>query len=236
MKKILTDEDLQQYAGDGFWNFVQAVIFADPFAGRTAIKDIKEIIFHIPTVLFWDKMKRYLLGTFSCFDHQVKMAAKFNHDNEKYTDFVKKQVHLINTIDDDKKIDYFASLTRCFLMTSLSEDLFFKLSKFIIICTPGELQFLKDIPRTYRHKNTAIISSLYQYGLFVQGNQYDHDDIMYELSDFGKALKQNSLNFDDGLGGDTRITLYDAISPLNIHEAMSDEMVEKMLDEVYNDE
>ena len=229
LSKILSNDDLQTYAGDAFWNLIQAVVTSDPFAEIAAIKDVKDIIFHIPTILFWDKMKRYLLGTFSCFEDQVKMAAKFNEDNHKYTDFVKKQIHLINEIDDDKKIDYFAALTRCFLMTSLNEDLFFKLSKFIIICTPDELEFLKDIPLTYDSKNTAIISSLYQYGLFVQGN-YKNGDVVYVLSDFGKALKQNSLNFDDGLDGNNRITSYEEIEPLNLPEPMSESEIDKMFE------
>lgn len=236
MKKILTDEDLQKYTGDSFWNLIQAVILADPLAGAATVKDVKEIIFHIPTVLFWDKMKRYLLGTFSCFDEQIKMAEKFNHDSNRYTVFIKKQIHLINAIDDDKKIDYFSSLTRCFLMTSLDENLFFKLSKFIVICTSDELQFIEDISYTYKHKNTAIISSLYQYGLFIQGNHYDQGDVMYELSDFGRALKQNSLNFDDGLKGDNRITSFEMISPLNFMERVDDEEFAAELEEWFKDD
>ncbi len=68
LRTILSDKDLQQYTGDGFWNLIQAVVLSDPFSGIAAGKDIKELIFHIPTILFWDKMKRYLLGTFSCWE------------------------------------------------------------------------------------------------------------------------------------------------------------------------
>lgn len=91
LRTILSDEDLQQYAGDGFWNLIQAVVLSDPFAGIYAGKDIKELIFHIPTILFWDKMKRYLLGTFSCFEDQVKMAQKFCHNDDRYNNFVKNK-------------------------------------------------------------------------------------------------------------------------------------------------
>ena len=125
LKTILSDEDLQQYSGEGFWNLIQAVVLSDPFTGTLALNNIRELIFHIPTILFWDKMKRYLLGTFSCFEDQVRMAEKFNNDNNSYTAFVKKQIHLINEIDDDQKVDYFAALTRCFLLTQLEEGLFF---------------------------------------------------------------------------------------------------------------
>lgn len=219
LKTILSDEDLQQYSGEGFWNLIQAVVLSDPFAGTVALNNIRELIFHIPTILFWDKMKRYLLGTFSCFEDQVRMAEKFNNDNNNYTAFVKKQIHLINEIDDDQKVDYFAALTRCFLLTQLEEGLFFKLSKFIITCTPNELQFLSSVPFTYQINNNAMVSSLYQYGLFTQ--EEVTDGAIYVLSDFAKALKQNSLNFSERLYGEHRIVSYEEISPLSIAEPMT---------------
>lgn len=40
----------------------------------------------------------------------------------------------------------------------------------------------------------------------------------YILSDFAKALKDNSLNFNEGLDGRNRILTYDQISPLSIAE------------------
>ena len=228
-RAILSDKDLRQYAGDGFWNLIQAVVFSDPSSAIVAGKNIKQLFFHMPTVLFWDKMKRYLMGTFSCFEDQVKLAEKFHHDNNKYNNFVKRQIHLINEIDDDKKVDYFASLTRCFLLTDLKENLFFKLSKYIINCTPEELQFLFEIPFDYQSKNTIFVSSLYQYGLFVQKEM--PDGVIYILSDFGKALKQNSLNFNSELGDRDRIVSYEEMTPLNIAEPATAEDIEK----IFND-
>ena len=229
LRAILSNEDLQNYAGDSFWNLIQAVVFSDGFAGIAAGKNIKELIFHIPTILFWDKMKRYLMGSFRSFEEQVKMAGKFHNNNSKYNDFVKKQIHLINEIDDDKKVDYFASLTRCFLLTDLEENLFFKLSKYIMNCTPEELQFLSNISFDYESKNTVFVSSLYQYGLFVQKEM--PDGVVYVLSDFGKSLKQNSLNFNSGLNGRRRIVSYKEIAPLKITEPTTVEDIEKIFDD-----
>lgn len=215
---ILKNDDLQNYAGDGFWNLIQAVITEDPFSALAAGKDIKEIIFHMPTVLFWDKMKRFLTGTFHSFEDQIKMAQKFNEDNKEYAAFVKRQIHLINNLDDDMKIDYFSALTRCLLITDLNESLYFKLCKFLSICTPEELMFLKNCPNEYRGKNSAIISSLFQYGLFTQEDEKENGETLYKLSDFAKALKQNSLNYDIGLNGTQRIATYEQVAPLNLVE------------------
>lgn len=226
LRAILSYKDLQQYKEDGFWNLIQAVVLSDPFSGIAAGKDIKELIFHIPTILFWDKMKRYLFGTFSDFEEQVRLAVKLSHDNRKYNEFIKKLIHLINEIDDDKKVDYFALLTRCFLLTDLNQNLFFKLSKYIMNCTPEELQFLSEISFDYQSKNTAFVSSLYQYGLFVQDEK--QDGVVYILSDFGKALKQNSLNFDSELNGKSRIVSYEEVTPLPITEPATADDIERM--------
>lgn len=217
---LVHNEDLQKYAGDAFLNFIKAVTFNDVGAGVKTLDDVRKILVHIPTVLFWDKMKRYLYGTFRNFSDQIKLAEKFHDDNPKYQKFVKKQIQLINELDDDEKIDYFAQLTRSFLMTGLEEILFFKLTKFLNICTPYELAFLKSVDYNYSSTNNVIISSLYQYGLFVQ--KTDHkNNVRYALSDFAKSLKQNCLNFDDGIGGATRLVSYNQIAPLEIMEPMS---------------
>lgn len=217
---LVHDEDLQKYAGDAFLDFIKAVAFCDVGSGIKTADDVRKILFHIPTVLFWDKMKRYLYGTFRSFEDQLKLAAKFHDDNPKYKQFVKRQIHLINELDDDEKVDYFAQLTRSFLITGLEESLFFKLTKYLNICTPYELAFLKSVGYNYSFQNNVVISSLYQYGLFVQKSN-DEDDVKYVLSDFAKALKQNCLNFDDGVGSAPRLLSYSQIAPLDIMEPIT---------------
>ena len=61
---ILKDKDIQDYAGGAFWNLINAVLFKDKEAGVEGIANVKELIFNMPTALFWDKMERYLFGTF----------------------------------------------------------------------------------------------------------------------------------------------------------------------------
>ena len=88
---IVKNDDLRKYAGNAFWNLIQAVISKDPVSGTLAGKDVKQIVFHMPTVIFWNKIKRFLQGTYKDYEEQVKMASQFNNDNEKYAEFVKKQ-------------------------------------------------------------------------------------------------------------------------------------------------
>ena len=161
---ILKDKDIHEYAGDAFWGIIKAVSLGDVGALIDSGGDIKNLLFYTPTILFWDKMQRYMFGTFRDYAEQVKMAGKFSEDNKDYERFVKRQIHLINEIDDDKKVDYFAQLTRCYLLTEMDNALYYKLAKFLIMCTPEELDYIASFDYEGTTQLTAMVSSLYQYG------------------------------------------------------------------------
>ena len=61
---ILNDKDIQEYAGDAFWNIIKAVSLGGVGALLDTASDVKNLLFHAPTVLFWDKMQRYMFGHF----------------------------------------------------------------------------------------------------------------------------------------------------------------------------
>lgn len=81
---ILKDKDIHNYMGDTFWNIIKAVSLGDIGALLDSSIDIKNMLFHAPSVLFWDKMQRYMFGTFRNYAEQVKMAGKFNEENMDY--------------------------------------------------------------------------------------------------------------------------------------------------------
>lgn len=188
------------------------------------------MLFHAPSVLFWDKMQRYMFGTFRNYAEQVKMAGKFNEENMDYEKFVKRQIHLINEINDDKKVDYFAQLTRCYLLTEMENALYYKLARFLIMCTPEELDYIASFDYEETTNLTAMVSSLYQYGLFEQ-QERKNGGVDYVLSGFAKALKNNSLNFNEGISGRDRIVSYSQISPLSISEPMTWEDLDDVFSE-----
>ncbi len=224
---IMKDEDMQKYAGNPFWDLIEAALTKDPFAGVEAAKNIKELIFHAPTALFWSKMKQFLFGTFHSYEDQIKMAQKFNKNNEDYVAFVKRQIHLIDTLNDYMKVDYFATLTRCFLSTDLDSKQYFKLCNFLSTCTPEELAFIKSLSYNSRNANTVMISALYQYGLFTSDEDSETGKTYYILSGYAKAFKQNSLNYEDELREQERLCSYEQLDPLNLPESISlEEMAE----------
>lgn len=222
---ILKDKDIRRFEGDAFWNIIKAVSLGDVTALVDSSKNFESLLFHIPTVLFWDKMKRYMFGTFRNFEEQVKMASKFNEDNKDYEKFVKQQIYLIDEINDDRKVDYFSQLTRCYLLTEMESALYYKLAKFLIMCTPEELDFIESFGYENTTDLTAMVSSLYQYGLFEQKEKQD-GGVDYGLSGFAKALKYNSLNFNEETRKKEQILFYSQIEPLSISEPMTTEDVD----------
>lgn len=227
---ILKDKDIHEYAGDAFWGIIKAVSLGDVGALIDSGGDIKNLLFYTPTILFWDKMQRYMFGTFRNYAEQVKMAGKFNEENMDYEKFVKRQIHLINEINDDKKVDYFAQLTSCYLLTEMDNALYYKLAKFLIMCTPEELDYIASFDYEGTTQLTAMVSSLYQYGLFEQ-QEKQHGGVSYALSGFAKALKYNGLNFNEGTSGEKRIVSYSQIAPLSISEPMTWEDINNVVSE-----
>lgn len=232
LAEIIKNDDLREYTGDAFWNLVQAVISQDPMSGALAAKDVKQIIFHMPTVIFWNKMKRYFCGTFSDYSEQVKMASRFNDDNKNYVEFVKKQIYFIDKLDDEIKIDYFANLTRCLFLNEIEISLYFKLAQLISQCTPFELEYMRKMGIEEKQTNGAMVSSLYQYGLIDQAS--NEVEVYYVFSGYGKALKGNCLNY----GDETKCKVfvaYSDVEPLAIAEPALFKDFDNLFNESFED-
>ena len=157
-------------------------------------------------------MERFLRGVFRSFEDQIKMAERFDPRTDDYEKFTVKLVSILNQIDVDEKVDYYANLTRAFLLDLINAEVFFKLAKFLLQCTMDELLFLQGIDYNFTSPNTMMISALFQYGLIEQGESVNNER-RYKLSDFAKALKQNSLNFYSEMHGVKRIGSYDDMKP-----------------------
>ena len=65
-----------------------------------------------------------------------------------------------------KKLIILHQLTRCYLLTEMDNALYYKLAKFLIMCTPEELDYIASFDYEGTTQLTAMVSSLYQYGLF----------------------------------------------------------------------
>ena len=229
---ILKDEKLKELVECLFDKVIVAVATGDSSylcGDIESVKKVMNVIFNIPNMLYWDKMKRYLTGAYLGLDARVKLSERFLVDYDEYTEFVKKQMMLVNQINDERKIDYFASLTRCLLITKMDFALYYKLFNFIYSCTAEELDYLKNWDFSNRDKLNTYISCLYYQGLFKQ--VCDDDGVTYyKLSDFGIALKIDCLNFDEDLKV-KQITSYESISPIDISESIPNSEIDKLFED-----
>ena len=67
------------------------------------------------------------------------------------------------------------------------------LAQFIKQCTFYELEYMRETSVSKKQKNSAMVSSLYQYGPLNQESDDKEGD--YVFLGFGKALKGNCLNY-----------------------------------------
>ena len=68
LTETIHSKDLQENFRGNFWNLIQAIIFKDPEAAVESGLSSMQILFHMPTAMFWTKMERYLKGTFGKFE------------------------------------------------------------------------------------------------------------------------------------------------------------------------
>lgn len=106
-------ENLSQYMQTGLKELAKksALGLASAVTGFPVTGAIKFVL-GLPDRIFWGKMSLFLNGILKDSDIQIKLSEYFNKDNAGYEKYTKRLIHIINSIDDDKKIDYFADLTR----------------------------------------------------------------------------------------------------------------------------
>ncbi len=173
-------------------DFAAAVIKKDPQAYAEAVGDMAKLLWQVPNAIFWDKMRRFLMGTFSDYEYQVKMCEKFRDEDKRYTEFVKKQIQLIEKLDFDSKVDWFANLTRAFLLESINEKEYFKLSFALRMISEEDLTYLTEFYKMKDAGENNVLNSFYQHGLADKKTKPTSGSIVsqYHISPLGiKFLK-----------------------------------------------
>lgn len=233
--QILKDQDVQKTAKEDLTGLFVAAISGDPVSTAVAGKKVYDDARDLPALIFWDKVNRYFRGTFHSFEDQIKLASRFDKDSKNYERFVKKVILMIDQVEDDEKIDFYANLTTAFYLELVDADVFFKLAKFLLLLTYDELMFIRGCSEDFRSELTVMISSLYQFGLFDQV-QIEGNETRYVLSSFALSLKRNCLNFEEGVRGKERLGNYDELKPLMINRPATDAEVDQMIGVTYNAE
>lgn len=227
LSKLIKSDDIRNYAKNGVMDLIQAIFKGDVFQGLSAIKNFNDLIFNIPSILFWEKMQKFLLNTFGDYDFedQIKMIGKFEKSYCEYSEFVKTQMHIIDKINDDKKIEYCAKLTRSLLLNNIDLTSYYKLIQIMDTCTVDELEFLKSnkLERIEYNIRIYFLSTL---GLVKQ--EQEDADIYFVLTPLAKVLREYGLS--DNL---KNISIkYTDIDPPALSRAMTNTEIDEMINNV----
>lgn len=222
--EIIKNKNMQDYKDDAIWELIQYIFTGDVFSGISSIKNIKDMIFHAPTIIFWNKMQKFLLSTYRNFEEQVKMSSKFSKDNKKYQDFVLQMMETVDKLDDEIKVDYYSNITRSFFLELIDEDLFYKFRQILMSCNISELKYIDSKNKNSRFDYDIMTFSLKNYGLVDLKS--DHDSNYYQLTQLALKLKEHALNSDDNVKQKTTISEIEAPDDL---VPMTDAEVEDML-------
>lgn len=196
---VIKDKDIQSLAVEGAENLFIGIATKDTTSFSTVAKDIREIVLSIPNVIFADKMYRFLTKAFSDYEQQVMFASKFEKDAPKYNDTVKKIVQIIDKIDFDEKIDWFANLTRAVCLGCIDVDKYIKLSTVISILTVDDLKALKYYYGKKDEKENPTLSNYYSYGLTtkITPTTYGTLTSKHSLSASGIELLKYGVDFEN---------------------------------------
>lgn len=164
---FISSEEVNQYKEKTTENLAEAILNLDVVSAGKQILSTGKLLLSIPDVIFWDKMRRFLLGSYSDFSQQMKMCGKFNDDDEQWRDFTKRQIYLINELDDDKKIDYFSNLTQAVLLELIDLPLYFKLANILKATTREELMYLSDHIKAETLLENVYVKALVSHGLIA---------------------------------------------------------------------
>lgn len=196
---VIKDKDIQSMAVNGAENLFIGFAAKDISVIPTVIKDAKEIILSIPNVIFADKMYRFLTKAFSNYEQQVKFATKFEKDNPNYYDTVKKIVQIIDKIDFDEKVDWFANLTRAVSLECIDVDKYIRLSTAVSMLTVDDLKALKYYYGRNNEIENSTLSNYYSYGLTIKTTPTTYGTLTskYTLSICGIELLKYGVDFEN---------------------------------------
>jgi len=160
---VIKSKELKEYADGSVEDFASMVLEGSIVSAAKQIGATIDFLFSVPDILFWDKMKRFLCGTYSDFEFQKKMFEKFS--NKEWMDFTKRQIHIINEIDDDAKVVYFSNLTKSLAQDFIDLPLYFKLAQVLQATTREELEYLSANINRRKSPRDVFMISLVQIGL-----------------------------------------------------------------------
>ena len=196
---VLKSGETKKFAEQSVENIAKVCIMGDVESGVREAVETGKYIGSIKDVLFWGKIKKWLEKTYASSEVEAKISSKFTEDEPKYREYTKRQIQFIAQVDEEEKIDFYANLTRAWLLGYIDSSLYFKMSYLLKIFTLEELEYLKENYDTNSITDiNYYIREFSLYGLVdvVENTNVGHST--YKYSDLAEAFVSCGLLFNDG--------------------------------------
>lgn len=194
--EVVRTKEAEELKKKSIENFIYLML-GNSTAGKKLALDAVKFAYQIPNLIFFNKMRKFLECSYGEIEleKRVKFSGKFLDDD--YKKYVKRQVELINSINDENKIDYLANLTRAVILGFIDVNVYFKLAYIINQTTTEELEYLSEnINRTI--ENNVYTFSLQQAGLIQQVVDIGRSGgVCYKYTSFATNLYKFALKFNE---------------------------------------
>lgn len=194
---IINDCDIREIGKKSVLDFANFVVNKDPVSLVETIDDTRKFLWQIPNAIFWDKMHRFMIGTYSDYECQVKMCEKFQVDNKKAKEFIKKQIQIIEKLDFDCKVIWFSNLTRAFLLEFINEQEYFKLSFALRMISAEDIEYIKSLVDLEDVSENSVLNLFYQHSLVKKHTPTTFKSISskYNISELGVKFIKYGIDF-----------------------------------------
>ncbi len=194
---IINDANIKEISKKSVLDFANMVVNNDPISLVEFIDDTRKLLWQIPNAVFWDKMYCFMIGTYSDYECQVKMCEKFQVDNKKAKEFIKKQIQIIEKFDFDCKVVWFSNLTRAFLLEFINEQEYFKLSFALRTISAEDIEYIKSLVNLKGVSENGVLNLFYQHSLVNKHTPNTCGSISseYNISELGAKFVKYGIDF-----------------------------------------
>lgn len=193
---VLKSQETKEFVNSSTEDIIKAFAFQDAESIVKSGVGTIDYVVSIKDILFWNKVKIWLSNIYDNPDMEVKISSKFAEDNDKYVDYTKRQLQYITEIDEDEKIDYYANLTRAWLIGYIDSSIYFKLVYLLKIFTLEELKYLRDDYNEVEFTTTNFYIKEYErHGIVEIVQETDQGNTVYRYSHLAKVFLVVGLRY-----------------------------------------
>jgi hypothetical protein len=160
---------------------------------KAALARAAKTLLSMRDYLYLQKFERLLQGMDIYLGDKIKFSERISRDGKKEEN-AKRIIHLIDSIDVDKKVDYIVNISRALDAEIIELDEYFRLIQAIRDTLMEDLIYLKDNIRKKEIKYNVNIYSLSQKGLAYQN--YIGEEGIYEISSLSISVVCYGMEYD----------------------------------------